>query len=157
MTPEIRPIGDRSFLGRFTAAQWWGETTTVRGPPISVDDVEALGLYGGSELLAAATLREISGVPTIITIAAISKGCGAGSALIEELAAECRARGFNRLHAVLPNDHLEGLLYLQRRGFRFFAVWPGALDVLRETQPAMPLIGRRSIRLRDVIELERML
>lgn len=157
MSEETRPITDRDFLCRFTAAQWWGETTTVRGPPITVDELDAFGLYRGAELLAAATVREISGVPTIITIAAMERGRGAGGALIERLAETSRARGFKRLHAVLPNDHLEGLLYMQRRGFRFFAVWPGALDVLRETQPAMPVIGRRGIRLRDVIELERVL
>lgn len=157
MSPAVRAIDDRALLGRFTASQWWGETTTVRGPPIKVDEVEAVGLYAGDDLLAAATLRDIAGLPTIITIAALVTGRGAGSALIDAVADRCRGRGFDRLHAVLPNDHLEGLLYMQRRGFRFFAVWPGALDMLRETQPAMPVVGRRGIRLRDVIELERLL
>ena len=155
MSLSIRPITDRAFIGRFTAAQWWGETTTVRGTPITVQEIDARGLYDGDTLLSAATLRDVSGVPTILTIGAIARGRSAGGELIEALAEEYRARGRDRLHAVLPNDHLEGLLYMQRRGFRFFAVWPGALDVLRETQPAMPLIGRRGIRLHDVIELER--
>lgn len=157
MTEALRPIDDLAFLRRFTASQWWGEITTVRGPPILIDEVEAIGLFDGEDMLAAATLREIAGVPTIITIGAIVKGRGAGGKLIEQIASDCRARGHDRLRAVLPNDHLEGLLYLQRRRFRFFAVWPGALEVLRSTQPGMPLMGRRSIRLCDVIELERTL
>jgi GNAT superfamily N-acetyltransferase len=155
MSAVVRPIDDKAFLRAFTAAQWWGEITTVRGPPITVEESDGFGLYDDDRLLAAATLREIAGIPTILTIGAIVRGRGAGSQLIERIVESCRDLGRDRLRAVLPNDHLEGLLYMQRRGFRFFAVWPGALDVLRGTQPAMPLVGRRSIRLCDVLELER--
>jgi GNAT superfamily N-acetyltransferase len=91
----------------------------------------------------------------LITLDALTPGCGVGTALIEGLLSKLRAEGVNALRVTTTNDNLNALRFYQRRGFRIIAARPGAVDESRKIKPSISAIGEYGIPIRDEIELER--
>jgi len=90
-----------------------------------------------------------------VTIDALVRGVGAGSALVEAVAAAVRDAGADRLRVMTTNDNLTALRLYQRAGFRLIALRPGAVDAARRSKPSIPAIGQHGIPLRDERDLER--
>jgi GNAT superfamily N-acetyltransferase len=91
----------------------------------------------------------------VLTLHAVDRWHGAGSALIAAVADLARHAGARRLWLVTTNDNLDALRFYQRRGFRIRAIRPGAVDDARRTlKPEIPELGDHDIPLRDEIELE---
>ncbi|MGO1072216.1 GNAT family N-acetyltransferase [Lysobacter sp. CA199] len=104
-----------------------------------------------------ATLLDDAIQSEIVTLDAVSPGSGLGTALIELAAQRARALGLQRLLTRTTNDNLGALRFYQRRGFRLHRLVAGAIDRERQADPAIPLVGRHGIPLRDEISLVRAL
>ena len=92
----------------------------------------------------------------IVTINALLRGMGIGTALIQALKAALSWR-CRRLWLITTNDNLAAMRFYQKRGFRLVAVHRNALDEARKLKPEIPLTGLDGIPLHDEIELEMML
>ena len=90
----------------------------------------------------------------LVTLLSETEGRGAGSAVIEAVAAEARARGCRRLWLITTNDNAHALRFYQRRGFRLAGLHSGAVDESRRIKPEIPELGNDGIPIRDEIELE---
>jgi GNAT superfamily N-acetyltransferase len=86
----------------------------------------------------------------IVSIAAVTPGDGAGTALLEAAAKRTR-----KTWLVTTNDNLRALRFYQRRGMRIAAVDRGAVDRARALKPEIPLIGEDGIEIHDELRLER--
>jgi ribosomal protein S18 acetylase RimI-like enzyme len=151
----VRPLadGDRDWAGG-KLRELWGELVVSRGRVhdpaelpgfVAEDDGAPAGLL---------TYRVDGSECEIVTIDAFPQGSGAGTALVEAVAAVAREAGCRRLWLITTNDNLRALRFYQRRGFRLVALHPGALDRSRELKPSIPEIGLDGIPLRDELELE---
>jgi GNAT superfamily N-acetyltransferase len=91
----------------------------------------------------------------VLTLHAVIRWQGAGTALLEAGRAVARNAGCRTLWLVTTNDNVDALRFYQRRGFRLRAVRPGAIDAARrELKPEIPVVGDHGIPLRDELELE---
>jgi GNAT superfamily N-acetyltransferase len=90
----------------------------------------------------------------VVSIDAIERGRGVGTALLDAAAALARAAGLRRLWLVTTNDNLDALRFYQRRGLRLVSVRPGAVDESRRLKPGIPRTGAYGIPLRDELTLE---
>jgi N-acetylglutamate synthase-like GNAT family acetyltransferase len=91
----------------------------------------------------------------ILTLHAVRRWAGAGSALVAAARSVAAARACRRLWVLTTNDNVDALRFYQRRGFRLGALRPGAVDEARRTlKPEIPEIGDHGIPIRDEIELE---
>lgn len=93
----------------------------------------------------------------LVTMDALERHRGVGTALLDALIGALRTRGLGRLWLVTSNDNLDALRFYQRRGFVLAAVHRGAIDEARRRKPSIPVVGLHGIPVRDEIELERRL
>ncbi len=100
------------------------------------------------------TYRIDNGECEVVTIDAFPEGAGAGTAMLEAVAAVAREAGCRRVWLITTNDNLRALRFYQRRGFHLVAVHRDALARSRELKPSIPEIGLDGIPLRDELELE---
>ncbi|MEI2453946.1 GNAT family N-acetyltransferase [Lysobacter firmicutimachus] len=153
----LRPLApaDRDAVRRFLVARWGNATIVLDGRAI---DAAALpGFIGHDEggIAALATLLDEAGHSEIVTLDAVRPRAGLGTALVELAARRACALGLRALLTRTTNDNLDALRFYQRRGFRLHRLVAGAIDLEREADPAIPLLGRHGIPLRDEISLIR--
>jgi GNAT superfamily N-acetyltransferase len=93
----------------------------------------------------------------IVTIDAVVRHLGVGSALLAAAVDVVRAAGIARVWLITTNDNVDALRFYQRRGLRIAAVSRGAVDAARTLKPAIPLVGAYGIELHDELVLELLL
>ena len=76
-----------------------------------------------------------------------------GGRLLDAFLDYARPAGLRRVLVTVTNDQLAGMKLLQRRGFRFTAVRPGAVDAARKVKPQIPETGDSGIALHDELDL----
>jgi ribosomal protein S18 acetylase RimI-like enzyme len=152
---RVRPLGeaDREWAaGRLR--DLWGEGVVSRGRLLDATALPGFVAEEDGEPAGLLTYRIDGGDCEVVTINAFPKGAGAGTALIEAVAAAARDAGCRRVWLITTNDNLRALRFYQRRGFRLAALHRDALDRSRELKPSIPEIGLDGIPLRDELELE---
>jgi len=92
----------------------------------------------------------------ILTLHAVERFGGAGSALVTAVERVAAEAGCARLWLITTNDNVDALRFYQRRGFRLSALHRGAVDDSRvRLKPEIPRVGEHGIELRDELELEK--
>ena len=133
----------------------WGSVTVVsRGRVHDASRLPALVATAGDELVGLATFRVADGECELVTLTALHKGRGIGSALLARVAETAAEHGCHRLWLVTSNDNLDAIRFYQRRGLRLAALHRGAVDDARRIKPTIPLSGAHGIPLHDELEFE---
>ncbi len=153
--PDVSALGDEDddWLRAVLLERWGGEPIVGRGRAHRVEDLEGLVAVIGGERVGVLTYRVDLGVCEIVTLDAFREGVGVGRALIEAVTARARAAGASTLLVMTTNDNVAALRFYQRAGFRLRELRPGAVDDARRAKPAIPLIGRGDIAIRDELDL----
>jgi ribosomal protein S18 acetylase RimI-like enzyme len=130
-------------------------TTIVVGHGVTYDmsALPALLAYRGDRV--AGLLTYVIGPDglEVVTIDAVVRRSGVGSALLGAATDLAVENGAVRLWLITTNDNLDALRFYQRRGMRIVAVAPGAVDQSRRIKP-IPLVGDYDIEIHDEITLE---
>jgi GNAT superfamily N-acetyltransferase len=90
----------------------------------------------------------------VVSIQAVERHGGVGTALLDAAVDVARAAGCWRLWLVTTNDNLDALRFYQRRGLRITRVDSGAVDRARQWKPTIPAVGGYGIPLHDELTLE---
>lgn len=156
---RVRPAtaADHEAIAGLLCSSWGGTTMVVHGTVYDVSELPALlaerdGRIAG---LLGYTLSD-RGLE-VVSLDAVVRHGGAGSALLAAAAEVARRAGARRLWLVTTNDNLDALRFYQRRGLRIVGVAPGAVDTARAVKPAIPLTGEYGIPLHDELTLELLL
>jgi len=152
---RVRPLGaaDREWATR-RLRDLWGEGVVSRGRLLDATALPGFVAEGDGEPAGLLTYRIDGGDCEVVTINAFLRGAGAGTALMEAVAAAARDAGCRRVWLITTNDNLRALRFYQRRGFRLAALHRDALARSRELKPSIPEVGLDGIPLRDELELE---
>jgi GNAT superfamily N-acetyltransferase len=158
-TIDVRePRGDDPvWIARFLREAWGSVAVVSRGRRHDASRLPALLAVEDEEIVGLATLRPDGSDCELVTLDAVVRGRGVGSALLDAAAEWARDRGCRRLWLITSNDNLDALRFYQRRGMRLVAVHRGAVDTAREMKPSIPEVGEYGIPLHDELELERSL
>jgi GNAT superfamily N-acetyltransferase len=158
--PSVRTIDshDRERIRAFLERRWGGPTIMLDGRAIDAATLPGFIAFADDDAVAGLiTLLDDPLQSEIVTLDAVLPQTGLGTDLVEHAAERARALGLGRLLARTTNDNLEALRFYQRRGFRLHRLAAGAIDLEREANPAIALLGRHGIPLRDEISLVRAL
>jgi ribosomal protein S18 acetylase RimI-like enzyme len=153
---RVRPAVEDD-AARITAAlaDSWGSTVVVgHGTVYDLTTLPTLVAEHAGEIVGVLTYVVDGAALEIVSIDAIDRHRGVGSALLTAAVDEARSRGCQRLWLVTTNDNLDALRFYQRRGLRIVGVTPGAVDAARAVKPAIPDTGDYGIPLRDELTLE---
>ena len=145
--------GDRAVVAGLLAGSWGTTAVVVHG--VRYDAAELPGLLALREGRVAGLLTYTMGVDglEVVTLDAVERGLGVGSALIDAAAGVAEEAGLERMWLVTTNDNLDALRFYQRRGLCISGVAPGAMAGNRQLKPTIPDIGAYGIPIRDEITL----
>jgi ribosomal protein S18 acetylase RimI-like enzyme len=132
-----------------------GSTIIVtRGQAHDAACLPALLAVRGDDIVGLATFRFADGDCEFVTLDALQKGLGIGSALLVAVAREAADHGCPRLWLITTNDNLDAMRFYQRRRMRLAALHRGAVDGARRLKPSIPSIGKHGIPIHDELEFE---
>jgi GNAT superfamily N-acetyltransferase len=148
--------GDRSAVARFLEQQWGSAVQVAHGTVFRPAELPGLIAQAPGEPAAGLLTYEVRGaVLEIVTLNAVPRRTGIGTALIEEAVAEAARRGCREVRLTTTNDNIAALRFYQRRGFRLVELRPGAVTRARRAKPEIPMTGEHGIPLRDELDLIR--
>ena len=153
----IRPIEDdhREWLRSRVQEIWDGRFVVSRGIRHEPADLPGFLAFDGDEIVGVTTYHIHDAECELVTLDALSKWQGVGTALIEAVEEEARREACGRMWMITTNDNIDGLRFYQRRGYVICKVHPNAIDDSRKIKPSIPLVGNYGIEIRDEIELEK--
>ena len=157
MNINVRPAADGDG-DRVTEAlvNSWGSTVVVaHDTEYELTALPTLVAEHAGELVGVLTFHVDGDALEVVSIDAIDRHRGVGTALLAAAADEARERGCRRLWLVTTNDNLDALRFYQRRGLRLVGLEPDAVDRARARKPAIPDVGDYGIPIRDELRLER--
>ena len=137
---------------------WGADFVVTRGRKVYPAQID--GFFAEDETgqkVGLATYEIIGDQCEVVTLDALRKFRGIGTALMDRVARAARNRGCRRLWLITTNDNLDAIRFYQRRGFTIAAVHINALAHSRKLKPSIPEIGPSGIPLRDEIEFETLL
>jgi GNAT superfamily N-acetyltransferase len=124
----------------------WGSTTVVsRGHAYDATRYSALLATRGGDIVGLATFRVAGDECQLLTLDALDKWQGIGSALLASVGEVAAERGCSRLWLITTNDNLDAIRFYQRRGMSLVRVHPGAVADARRIKPTIPHIGEYGI------------
>jgi GNAT superfamily N-acetyltransferase len=146
--------GDAEAIARIVRESWGSTLVVSRGEAHEVSGLPALVAVDREEIVGLATLRPDGDECELLTLDAVVRNRGIGSALLKAAADWARARGCRRLWLITTNDNLDAVRFYQRRGMRLVAVHRDSVDLARRIKPSIPEVGDHGIPIRDELEFE---
>ncbi|HEY3750477.1 MAG TPA: GNAT family N-acetyltransferase [Pseudonocardiaceae bacterium] len=107
------------------------------------------------EIVGVLTYTQVGDAVEVVTIDALHRLAGIGTALIDAVVEVAAELGATRLVLTTTNDNVDAIRFYQRRGFRLTGLRPGAVNRSRQLKPEIPLLGAYDIPLTDELELTR--
>ena len=144
-------------LRQFWVDQWGDDIIIVHSNIYRPEDVEGLAVEEHNGWIGLITFLFPSNECEITSLDSLHAGQGIGTALLEKVIEEARAKECRRIFLITTNDNLHALGFYQRRGFELVKINRGAVNESRKIKPGISLIGENNIPLRDEIELEMIL
>jgi len=153
---RVRPIQpeDQSRVEKLIIDHWGSAGMVIRGEVLYPAELPGFLALSDDEICGLVTYIIRGKACEITSLDAFQSGLGIGSALVEAVKQEARAKGCTRLHLVTTNDNINALAFYQKRGFRLAELRPGAIEHSRKIKPEIPLLAENGIPIRDEIELE---
>jgi len=155
---QVRALadGDRGAVARFLEQQWGSDVQAAHGTVFRPAELPGLIAQTPGQPMAGLLTYEVRGaVLEIVTLNAVPRQAGIGTALVEEAVVEAVRRGCREVRLTTTNDNIGALRFYQRRGFRLAGLRPGAVTRARRAKPEIPMTGEYGIPLRDELDLIR--
>jgi len=106
------------------------------------------------KLLGAVTFLREEDEIEVVTLDSAVENRGAGTALLDAVAALAKAQGVWRLCLVTTNDNIRAIRFYQKRGWNLCGFYRDAATAARKLKPQIPLTGQDGIPVRHEIEFE---
>ncbi|MDH4214087.1 MAG: GNAT family N-acetyltransferase [Candidatus Thorarchaeota archaeon] len=145
---------DRDWITNLLLDNWVSNIIVTRGITYEADKLPAIIVEVDSLRVGLLTYKIKNGELEIITMNALEKHQGVGTALLNEVEKIARQNGCERIWLITTNDNIDALRFYQRRGFEMVAVHRYAIEESRKLKPQLPFVGKHGIPIRDEIEME---
>ncbi|MFH1748697.1 MAG: GNAT family N-acetyltransferase [Planctomycetota bacterium] len=154
---HVRPAmdKDRQWITDLLRERWGGPGIVVTGRMLNAAALPALIAEDSGQRCGLATYELHNTECEIVSLDAVERFHGIGTALVTAMADLARARHARRLVVTTTNDNLDALRFYQRRGFVIATIRPDAIEESRRLKQAIPATGCHGIPIRDEIELVR--
>ena len=141
---RIRPVsdGDRPMLAWLVAGLWGSEVVAVHGASLRPAELSGFIAERSRRVAGLLTYQFLGDTLEIVTLNAIDRRAGIGTALIEAAVGQARHSCCREIRLTTTNDNIDALRFYQRRGFRLAELRPGAVDRSRQEKPE---IDRKSV------------
>jgi ribosomal protein S18 acetylase RimI-like enzyme len=158
MSLQVRALtdGDRDWLTGFMTERWGVPVAVGGGRLHRLDDLPGFAAVSEDGAVAGVVTYLIEGdACEVVSIDAVVRFDGVGTALLEAACEAAAAAGCQRVRLITTNDNVDALRFYQRRGFALSELRPGAIEESRRVKPQIPLVGAHGIPIRDELVLVR--
>jgi GNAT superfamily N-acetyltransferase len=147
--------GNRESVNAFLRKHWFSTDMVIRGTVVDLTRAEGFLSFGdGGDIDALITFLVTDSVCEVTSLDSLTRGRGAGTALIRAVAETARKRGCARVIVTTTNDNIRAIRFYQNRGFKLSNIYRDSLTAARRIKPEIPLTGENGVPLRHEIELE---
>ena len=133
---------------------WASEVVVTRGRAHRADRLPALVCMREGRRAGLLIYRIEEDECEIVTLNALERSAGIGTALLQEACGLARAASCWRIWVITTNDNTPAMRFYERRGFTLARVHRGAIESSRRLKPEIPLRGIGGVPIRDEVELE---
>jgi ribosomal protein S18 acetylase RimI-like enzyme len=153
---NVRPAteADREAVSELLLVSWGSHIAVAHGTAYDATTLPALIAEQDDRIVGLLTYTIEDDALEVVTIDALERRLGVGSALMSAATDVARRAGARRLWLITTNDNLDALRFYQRRGLRIVGLTPGGVDASRELKPSIPPTGAYGIPLHDELTLE---
>ncbi|MFW9960301.1 MAG: GNAT family N-acetyltransferase [Candidatus Thorarchaeota archaeon] len=148
---------DRDWMIDIILDNWASNIIVTRGMTYEADKLPGIIVEADGLRVGLLTYQIANDDLEIITMNAIERGKGVGSALLDEVQKIALRNGCKRIWLITTNDNIDALRFYQQRGFEVVAIYRYAIEESRKLKPQLPFVGKYGIPIRDEIELEMIL
>jgi len=145
---------DRDWIIEVLLDNWASNIVVTKGMTYEADKLPGIIAEADDLRVGLLTYQIAHDDLEIITMNAIERGKGVGSALLDEVQKIAIRNGCKRIWLITTNDNIDALRFYQRRGFEIVAIHRYAIEESRKLKPQLPFVGKYGIPIRDEIELE---
>jgi len=126
---SVRPVeeADRIVVARLVLELWGAHTAVAHGEVFFPASLPGFLVEKQGQVLGLLTYAVANHQLEIVTIDALRRGRGVGTALVDAAVRQARTLGCTRVRLTTTNDNLDALRFYQRRGFHIRTVYPGAV------------------------------
>jgi ribosomal protein S18 acetylase RimI-like enzyme len=138
-----------------TLEEGWGGTSVGRlGELIDAALLPGLVATDGEARVGLLTYAERDDGIEIVTIQALARGRGVGSALMDAVHATAIERAASRLWLITTNDNGPAFRFYQRCGLDLCRLIRNGVEASRRVKPSIPVAGADGIPIRHELEFE---
>lgn len=154
---SVRPVeeADRIVVARLVLELWGAHTAVAHGEVFFPASLPGFLVEKQGQVLGLLTYAVANNQLEIVTIDALRRGRGVGTALVDAAVRQARTLGCTRVRLTTTNDNLDAIRFYQRRGFKLSALRPDAVREARKLKPEIPAVGDFGIPITDELDLER--
>lgn len=153
----LTPVSDAGWIADFLRAHWQTDVVVGKGRTIGAGELSGVRAERDGRVVGFIGWRILGDELEVVSLDSLEPGTGIGTLLLDHVVGMARVLGLRRLWLVTTNDNLDALRFYQRRGMKFCALYPNALEASRRIKPQIPTIGSYGIPIRDELELEMVL
>lgn len=144
---------DKEFKAKVLREHWGSEKVVTRGRVHVPMELNGLIAEEDGKPVGLITYDIYGRECELISMNALERDKGIGSALLEKLRDIARENDCRGIWLITTNDNVDAMRFYQRRGFYFVDVHRDAIKHARKLKPEIPEIGEYGIPIRDEIEL----
>ncbi len=138
--------------------RYWGSSIVVsRGNKYDINDLQGRVAVNNTGKIGLLTYVINDGECEVLTLYAMIRQSGVGTALIKDIEKKARRAGCNSIVLETTNDNLEAIKFYRKRGFGSMVIYPGGMKEARKLKPEIPLTGNYGIPIEDEIIFTRYL
>jgi len=154
---SVRPVeeADRIVVARLVLELWGAHTSVAHGEVFFPASLPGFLVEKQGQVLGLLTYAVANHQLEIVTIDALRRTRGVGTALVDAAVRQARTLGCNRVRVTTTNDNLDAIRFYQRRGFKLAALRPDGVREARKLKPEIPTVGDYGIPITDELDLER--
>lgn len=157
MKTSILPLEavDSALVRSLTIREWGDDFIIVHGAVFKPHLLRGFKSMEEGGLTGFITYAVQDNICEIITLNSFRESRGIGSTLLNAVEACARQFGCASCMVVTTNDNLNALGFYQKHGYCITGIAPGAVDEIRKTKPAIPMVAENGIPIRDEITLKK--
>jgi ribosomal protein S18 acetylase RimI-like enzyme len=145
---------DRSWTVA-TLEKGWGATSVARlGELVDASLLPGLAAVDGADRIGLLTYAERNDGIEIVTIQALARRRGVGSALMDAVHAVAIERAASRIWLITTNDNGPAFRFYQRCGLDLCRLIRNGVEASRRVKPSIPVAGADGIPIRHELEFE---
>mgnify|MGYP002400171126 CR=1 FL=1 len=148
---------DRDWITEILLDNWASNIIVTRGTSYEADLLPGIIAEVNGKPLGLLTYNIKGEELEIVTMNAMEKGKGIGSALLDEIERIAKEKKCKRIWLITTNDNIDAIRFYQKRGFEIAFVHRYAIEVSRKIKPQLPFVGKYGIPIRDEIEMEKLI